>query len=128
VPDAHHSISHHQKDPAKLAKLTKIDRWEVEQMVYLAQKLDAMDDGDGATVLDNSLLFFASEVSDGNSHLKTNIPILLAGRGGSNILPGRHVHYTGARLGDLYISLLSHLGVDVDTFGDDGTGFIGKLT
>lgn len=128
VPDAHHAISHHQKDPAKLAKLTKIDRWEVEQMVYLAQKLDAMDDGDGATVLDNSLLYFASEVSDGNSHLKTNLPILLAGRGGSTIVPGRHVHFSGARLGDLFISMLYHLGIPVDNFGDDGTGFIGKLS
>jgi hypothetical protein len=127
VPDAHHAISHHQKDPAKLAKLTKIDRWEVEQMVYLAQKLDALDDGEGATVLDNSLLYFASEVSDGNGHLKTNIPILLAGRAGSSIRPGRHIRYGGARLGDLYISMLSHLGITADTFGDDGTGFIGKL-
>jgi hypothetical protein len=127
VPDAHHALSHHQKDPAKLAKLTKIDRWEVEQMVYLAQKLDALDDGDGATVLDNSLLYFASEVADGNSHQKSNLPILLAGRAGSDIRSGRHVHYSGAHLGDLFISMLYHLGVSVDTFGDDGTGFIGKL-
>ena len=127
IPDAHHSLSHHQKDPAKLAKLTTIGRWEVEQMVYLAQKLDALDDGDGATVLDNSLLYFASEVADGNSHQKTNLPILLAGRAGSEIRPGRHVHYDGARLGDLFISMLYHLGTPVDRFGDDGTGFIGRL-
>ena len=127
VPDAHHAISHHQKDPAKLAKLTKIDRWEVEQMVYLAQKLDALDDGDGTTVLDNSLLYFASEVSDGNGHAKTNLPILLAGRAGSNIRSGRHIRYSGARLGDLFISMLDHLGISADTFGDDGTGFIGRL-
>lgn len=127
VPDAHHAISHHQRDPAKLAKLTVIDRWEVEQMVYLAQKLDAMDDGDGATVLDNSLLYFSSEVADGNSHANLDLPILLAGRAGSDIRPGRHIRYRGARLADLYISMLSHLGVSVDTFGDDGTGFIGQL-
>ncbi len=127
VPDAHHALSHHQKDPAKLAKLTKIDRWEVEQMVYLAQKLDAMDDGDGATVLDNSLLYFASEVADGNSHQKVDLPILLAGRAGSPIRSGRHIDYGGARLGDLFISMLYHLGVSVDAFGDDGTGFIGRL-
>lgn len=128
IGDAHHALSHHQQDPAKLDKLTVIDRWEVEQMVHLAQKLDAMDDGDGATVLDNSLLYFASEVADGNSHTKRNLPILLAGRGGSNIAPGRHVHYDGGRLGDLFISMLDHLDVSVDRFGDDGAGFIGKLT
>lgn len=97
-------------------------------MVYLAGKLDAMDDGDGATVLDNSLLYFSSEVADGNRHENANLPILLAGRAGSNIRPGRHVRYGGARLSDLYISMLDHLGVAVDGFGDDGIGFIGQLT
>ncbi len=128
VADAHHALSHHQNDPAKLARLTKIDRWEVAQMVYLAQKLDAMDDGDGATVLDNSLIYFSSEVADGNRHENVNLPVLLAGRAGSNIRPGRHVHYGDGRLGDLYISILDHLGVSVGSFGDDGSGFIGQLT
>ena len=127
VPDAHHPLSHHQNDPGKLAKLTTIDRWEVEQMVYLAQKLDAMDDGDGATVLDNSLIYFSSEVADGNRHENVNLPILLAGRAGSTIRPGRHVHYGDGRLADLYISLLHHLGAPVDAFGDDGTQLIGQL-
>jgi hypothetical protein len=127
VPDAHHALSHHQKDPSKLAKLELIDRWEVEQMVYLARKLDAMDDGDGATVLDNSFLYFSSEVADGNSHDNYNLPILLAGRAGSTITSGRHVQYGDGRLSNLYISMLHHLGVSVDTFGDDGTKFIGGL-
>jgi len=127
VPDAHHALSHHQNDPAKLARLTKIDRWEVAQMVYLAEKLDAMDDGDGATVLDNSLIYFSSEVADGNRHENVNLPVLLAGRAGSDIRPGRHVHYGDARLGDLYISILHHLGISVDSFGDDGSQFIGQL-
>lgn len=128
VSEAHHALSHHQRDPSKLAKLTVIDRWEVQQFTYLVQKLDQMDDGDGATVLDNSLVYFSSEVADGNSHENYNLPILLAGRAGSNIRAGRHVHYGEASLSNLYISMLYHLGVGVDRFGDDGTGFIGKLT
>lgn len=127
VNGAHHPISHHQNDPAKLAQLTLIDRWEVEQYSYLLQKLDSMDDGDGTTVLDNSMVYFANEVADGNIHGINDLPILLAGSAGGRIRPGRHVRYGNAPLANLYISMLRHLGVQIDRFGDHGTGPIGKL-
>lgn len=127
VDGAHHQISHHQNNATNLSKLTKIDRWEVEQFVYLVQKLAALEDVDGTTVLDNSIVYFSNEVADGNTHTNRNLPILLAGRGGGWLNPGRHVKYDGAKLSNLYIAMLQGLGVDIDTFGDDGTGPIGNL-
>src|SRR5262245_65711422 len=82
VPDAHHEISHHQGDPVKLDKLQTIDTWEIEQLAYLLESLDAVQDGPTATLLDNSLVFFSSEIEDGNSHAHKNLPILLAGSAG----------------------------------------------
>lgn len=128
VDGAHHQISHHQNNATNLAQLTKIDRWEVEQFVYLVDKLAQIDDGDGTSVLDNTIVYFANEVSDGNTHTNRDLPILLAGRGGGSINPGRHVRYDGDALSDLYIAMLQGLGVDIQEFGDDGTGPISGLT
>jgi hypothetical protein len=128
VDGAHHQISHHQGIQSNLAQLTKIDRWEVEQLVYLVEKLGQIDDGDGTSVLDNSIVYFSNEVSDGNTHTNRDLPILLAGRGGGCIAPGRHVRYDGESLSNLYIAMLQGLGVDIDQFGDDGTGPITGLT
>lgn len=127
VDGAHHPISHHQNNPTNLAKLTQIDRWEVEQFVYLVNKLAALDDADGMSVLDNSIIYFSNEVADGNTHTNVDLPILLAGRGGGTIAPGRHVRYQQESLSNLYIAMLQNLGVAVDTFGDDGTGAIDGL-
>ncbi len=124
IGEGHHELSHHQSVPATIAKLAAIDKWEVEQLAYLAGKLDAVTDPDGGTVLDNSLLYFSSEIEDGNSHSHNNMPIAVVGGAGGTLSPGRHVRFTGdPPVGNLYVSFLGALGVPMPaTFGDDGTG------
>lgn len=123
----HHTYSHHQHDPANLQALAKIDHWEVEQFSYLLQRMKAVREGE-ATLLDNALVYFGSEVADGNSHGHADMPVLLAGRGGGAVVPGRHVRYSGSPpLANLFISMLSTVGVDLSSFGDDGTGPLPQL-
>lgn len=122
VPDPHHELSHHQNDPAKRARLVQIDRWEVEQLAYLLGKLEANKEVDGSSILDHSVLFFSSEIEDGNSHSHFNMPVLVAGGGGGTLETGRHVRYTNQpSMGDLFVSLLGAAGVTASSFGDDGT-------
>lgn len=122
VPDPHHELSHHQNDPAKRARLVQIDRWEVEQLAYLLGKLEANKEVDGSSILDHSVLFFSSEIEDGNSHSHFNMPVLVAGGGGGTLDTGRHVRYTNQpSMGDLFVSLLGGVGVTASSFGDDGT-------
>ena len=80
VPDAHHPISHHQKDPVKLEKLRKINRYHVELFSEFIARLASTPDGDG-TLLDNSMIVYGAGMSDSNSHGSYNLPILLAGAG-----------------------------------------------
>ncbi len=122
----HHTYSHHQRDPANHAALAKIDAWVVEQYAYLLQRLKAVPEGDG-TLLDNALVYFGSEVADGDSHGHSDMPVLLAGRGGGAVTPGRHVRYGGVPVANLFISMLSTVGVSLSTFGDDGTGPLPNL-
>jgi hypothetical protein len=92
-------------------------------VAYLLDKLAAIDDGNGHTALDNTALFCSSEIEDGDAHRHTNLPVLVAGRGGGTLATGVHRKYTGGPpLANLMISLLTGLGRPTTAFGDDGTG------
>ncbi len=118
VNAAHHEVSHHQSDPAKQAQLAQIDRWEIEQLAYVVDKLARSDDGDGQSVLDNSTVFFGSEIEDGNSHSHANLPVVVAGHGGGAIAGGRQVAAPGRPIADLFLTALQTLGVPATSFAD----------
>jgi hypothetical protein len=123
APGSHHDISHHNSDPTKYDLLTKIDTWEVAQLAYLLKKLDGIQEGPGTTVLDNTAVFFSSEIADGNQHGHKAMPVLLAGGLGGMITPGRHVKYDGGPpMANLFISLMNGFGIAAKSFGDNGTG------
>ena len=115
VPDAHHPISHHQRDPAKLAKLTKINQYHVQLFSDFLARLAATPDGDG-TLLDHSMIIYGAGMADSNAHASQNLPILLAGGGAGT--GGRHVRYSAdTPLANLHLSLLDKLGVPVESLG-----------
>ena len=118
VSAGHHDVSHHQKEADKLQQYEIITRWHVSQYAYLMQRLKDMPEGEG-TVLDNSMVLFASALSDGNSHNPHKLPILLGGRGGGRIDSGQHLVYTeDAPLANMYVSMLEAFGAPVERFGD----------
>lgn len=121
VTESHHELSHHQGNADNLAKLTAIETWEMEQLAYLLSRLDAIDDGDGVTALDNTIVFCSSEIEDGDAHRHTNLPVVVAGGGNGIVTTGEHRRYSGEPLADLFIALANGLGAPITTFGDDGT-------
>lgn len=123
IPQGHHYLSHHQDQPEFLEKLEIIDTWESEMLAYLLAGLRRVTEPDGSTLLDNTLVFYSSEISDGNAHNHDNMPILLAGSGGGAVTPGRHVVYDNKPpVANLFISMLRSVGLTVPAFGDDGYG------
>jgi hypothetical protein len=126
VPDAHHPISHHQREPEKLAKVSKINAYHVKMFAYLLEKLRATPDGDG-TLLDHMTLIYGAGIADSNSHAPVNIPIVLAGGGAGNLKGGRHTHFKDMPLANLHLTLLDQLGVHIDKIGDS-TGRVDPQT
>lgn len=123
IAESHHELSHHMGNTSNLAKLTQINTWEIGELAYLLGKLKAIDDGNGATALDNSIVFCSSEIEDGDAHRHTNMPVVVAGGGAGSIVTGTHRKYTGGPpVADLFIALAGGLGLPLSTFGDDGTG------
>jgi Protein of unknown function (DUF1552) len=125
VPDGHHDLSHHGRDPKKHEKIRAINRFHIEQLAYLLGKLKSMKEGDG-TLLDQVMVVYGSGISDGDRHNHDDLPIILAGKGGGSITTGRHVKYDSVPLNNLYLSMLDRMGVKIDRHGDS-TGRLGML-
>ena len=119
-------MSHHGNDPEKLAKLAKINAYHVSLFAYLLEKLKSTQDGDG-TLLDHSMYLLGSGMGNPDVHDHTNLPIVLAGGGAGTITGGQHINYRELTpLANLLLTLLDHVGVDVDRFADS-TGRIPEL-
>lgn len=127
VNSGHHQISHHRNDEELVAQLQKIDEYSVKQFNYFLDKMQSVKEGD-KTLLDNSMILYGSAISDANRHRHEDLPILLAGRGGGSIQPGRHVQYEKETpMNNLFLSMLDRMGAKVDSFGDS-TGRVGQLS
>ena len=84
----------------------------------MLERMRAIKEGD-KTLLDNSMVMFGSALRDGNSHNPHNLPILLGGRAGGSLSPGRHICYsTDTPLCNLYVGMLQRVGVTVPRFAD----------
>lgn len=129
VTEGHHALSHHGMDAAKNEAIERINVWEVEQFAWLVRQLKAADDGAGSNVLQNSLLFFSSEIEDGDSHSHFNMPILVAGNGRGRVQTGRHLSFSDQpSVANLFMSIAAGVGAPQTSFGDS-TGLLpGFLT
>ncbi len=118
INDSHHYVSHHGDNAAHVAGCTRINLHMLEQFAYVLRRLKETREGDG-TLLDNCMIAYGSGNSDGNQHSKSNLPVLLAGKGGGALRPGRHVRFTEETpLANLWLSMLDRIGARVDRFGD----------
>ena len=127
VPDAHHGLSHHMNDPAKMARLQLIDHHHVDMLSHFVGKMQAAKDGDG-TLLDHSMIVHGSSLSDSNRHLHDNLPVLLIGGGSGKLRPGKHLRYPKPTpMTNLYMTMLDMLGVPEEKIGDS-TGKIARLS
>jgi hypothetical protein len=118
VPEPHHSLTHHQNDPAKMEKCTTIQKYHVRLFASYLEKLRATPDGDGS-LLDHVLLLYGSGISNSDRHTHGPLPTLLLGGGAGTIKGGRHLVYPdNTPLTNLQLTLLHRMGIPADTLGD----------
>ncbi len=117
--DAHHAVTHHQGDPEKIEKTTKINVFHTKMLAYYLDRLRATPDGDGS-LLDHAMILYGSALSDGNLHLYTNLPLLLVGGGAAGIKGGRHIRFPkGTPMTNLLLTMLDKANVPhVEKLGD----------
>jgi len=118
IPEGHHGLTHHSGDKEKIEKVTRINSYHIQSLVYVLDKLKAIREGEG-TLLDHSMIAYGSGISDGNLHDHSNLPLILAGGANGRLKGGRHIRYAkGTPMADLFVSMLDRMGVEGERFGD----------
>ena len=110
----HHLLSH-----SDTADWLKVNQFFVEQLGYIARKLDAIQEGD-RTLLDNSMLMMCSSMMTGG-HNNDQLPVVVVGQGGGRIATGRSLNYrdqSNRQMCRLYMSMMDKMNVRPKTFGD----------
>ena len=126
VPDAFHAISHHANDPAKKARLAKIQRYHSEVFADFLARLAKTPDGEGS-MLDNSMLLYGSNMSNSNAHNQYPLPTAIIGGGAGRLRGGQHINFAQRTpLANVHLTLLQRAGVPIERVGDS-TGVIAEL-
>jgi len=111
--DEHHSQTHHNNQPDKVAKVEAITAFNIAQFAYMVKKMASLREGNG-TLLDNCIMMWGSGLEDGNKHARENLPFIIAGKGGGTLNTGRFLPDTKGNQGDLLTTLLACAGVPLD--------------
>jgi hypothetical protein len=113
-----HDMAHNNNacDPSGAKKL-KTYRWYSEQFAYLLNKLNAVSEGTG-TMLDNTVVLWASEFGDSNGHGSNNLMWMLMGNAAGHFRSGRVLDCAGRSINDLHTSLCNAFGLPDKTFGN----------
>ncbi|MBM3778525.1 MAG: DUF1552 domain-containing protein [Acidimicrobiia bacterium] len=126
VPDAHHPLSHHQEDPTKILKLSKVQTYQMQGFARFLRRLAETSDGDG-TLLDGSVFFYGAGISNSNLHYHYDLPALVVAGRNLAVTGGQHLVHTDEPLANLQLALLDKLDLPVARFGDS-TGRLNLLT
>lgn len=124
-----HSLSHSgDSDTAAWEALTQRATWHAGEIAYFLDRLAEIPEDDGS-VLDNTLVLWANEVSRGNSHALTDIPYLICGNAGGVVRTGRFLQYEGASSCDFLHAILQAFGVEQQHFGhpDHASGVLSGI-
>ena len=110
----HHLLSHSDSDD-----WLKVNQFFMEQMAYIAKKLDAIQEGE-RTALDNSMIMMCSSMIHGN-HDAGQLPVAILGRAGGKLETGRTLNYLekpNRKMASLYLCMMDKMGIHLDEFGD----------
>jgi Protein of unknown function (DUF1552) len=116
IPETHHSISHHGNDAEKLAKYAKLCTYQILKFSEFLDKLKATNDADG-NLLDHSLLYWGSGMSNGNAHDRSNPPAVLVGGAHGRMKGNRHLEANEAPTANLLLAMAHLAGAEIDNLG-----------
>lgn len=115
-PLSHHQMSHNQTK--MIDKLLEVDRFHMEQYVYLLERMSGIGESDGSSLLDNTLFTYGSGLGDGSTHQYNDLPIIMAG-GGKETKTGQHINMPeGTPLANLWLTQARMMGLTLDRFAD----------
>jgi hypothetical protein len=112
----HHNLSHHGQDQAKIDQLRIVEEAQMNALNRLLGLLKSKQEG-AQTLLDNTMVFFGSNLGNANSHDWHNLPIILAGGGFKHGSHQKFDEKNNVPLSNLFVAMQQQMGVELDKFG-----------
>jgi hypothetical protein len=125
VAVTHHDASHHGQDEGKIKQLAVIEDAEVKLFAAFLGKIKGTDEA-GRSLLEQTVVFYGSNLGNASAHTCDNLPIILAGGGFKH---AGHVAFdrkNNQPLSNLFVRILQQLGIEMDRFGSS-TGTMGEV-
>ncbi|HEX2872485.1 MAG TPA: DUF1552 domain-containing protein [Polyangiaceae bacterium] len=116
--DPLHMISHHGGDASRLDKYKQMHTWIAKQIAGLLDRLAAVKDANGTSLLDQTVVYWFNRHGDGDSHSNWGLPNILLGGAGGYFKMGRYLQLPTTNPTQVLISIANSMGVDVPTFGE----------
>ena len=126
----HHAISHDfSSSGTNYDAYNAIQTWYAQQFAYFLGKLDSYPEGDG-TLLDHSLVLWATEIGESTQHDLTLMPYVFAGSAGGKIRAGRLIDWGNSKQDNnqMLVSMAHAMGDEELTSFGDPSGKTGPLT
>lgn len=125
VTQGFHNASHHNEREDRIREFNKINKYHIGLLPYFFDKLKSTPDGDGGSLLDNSLIVYGSPMGNPNLHNHKRCPLFLMGKAGGALRGGLHLRApNGTPMANAFVSALHGLGLDeIKSFGDSNGVF-----
>jgi hypothetical protein len=129
IPEPWHPVSHHNNEPAKLLRQSKLNIYHMTLFQHFLEQMQATKDGNG-TLLDDTVILFGSGLSDSNLHSAFNLPTIVVSGRGIDMKVGRHLRVPkDTPFSNLQLTLLDKLNVrGVEHFGNSTGKFDGMVS
>jgi Protein of unknown function (DUF1552) len=119
VNTGHHTLSHNTSAGAQAQKAA-IEKWNMTRMAEFLKQMDSVPEGSG-TLLDNTMIIYANELTAGAAHSVSPPICFVAGSGGKKLKTGRLLTGVTANFSQLLTTAAHVMGVmDVNQVGDLG--------
>ena len=121
----HHGLSHHGKDPDKLAQLRRVEQAQFEAVGGLINSLKKQREGN-ARLIDNTMVLFGSNLGNANAHDWRNLPVVFAGGGFKHGAYHAFDAKDNKPFSNLFVTMLQRMNIETETFGSS-RGTISEL-
>jgi hypothetical protein len=119
VNTGHHTLSHNTSAGAQAQKAA-IERWNMQRMAEFLKQMDSIPEGSG-TLLDNTMIIYANELTAGAAHSVSPPICFVAGKAGGKLKTGRLLDLGQYDFSQLMLTAAHVMGVtDVTQVGDLG--------
>ena len=116
----YHALSHHGNDEEKIQDLVRVEVEHMKCLENFISQLKSKTDAEGRPLLDSTIVMMGTGMGNASAHTNNDLPTVVAGGGFRH---GSHVAVDpksdeAPLLGDLYITLMQQLGMEVDRFSN----------